>query len=776
MGLCEGLVASRDEAGIMNREKEIFSIAAELETPQERAAYLKGACGDDTALREAVEELLGAHFEVHDFLPTMPGDIAPLTEGEGSVIGRYKLLQKLGEGGFGIVYMAEQREPVKRRVALKVIKLGMDTKHVVGRFEAERQALALMDHPHIAKVLDGGATDQGRPYFVMELVRGIPVTQYSDENQLTTHERLSLFAKICAAVGHAHQKGVIHRDLKPDNVLVSMGDGQDHHPKVIDFGIAKATQQELTDKTLFTRFEEFVGTPVYMSPEQANYSQLDIDTRTDVYSLGVLLYELLSGKPPFNSKDLLSSGVDEIRRRIREEDPPRPSTRLHGLEEATRSRIAERRSVQPDVLRKTLRQEIDWIIMKAMEKDRNRRYATVDALAADIERYLRGEPVEACPPTASYRFQKALRQNKAAVTLIGAVFAALAIGALVSAWQAIRVTKANARSTTLLRNSYEVQASALRKTIEPGRHFKTLETLAAAAKIQPSLSLRNEAIAAMILPDVKLSQPLPRHRTSSTFAVDSVAEHYAAYEEDGTGTLFRVSDHSKVSDLPSMGGKVKRVRFGPFGKSLAVSSDRDGLHVTVFDKLTKGLQIKDASPYAWDFSPNGRQLAVGLSQLHAIALFDLASRKQVAQFPYEPFPGKTGISYVLQYDPSGKRLAVVAGSQNISEQLVIYDLESQQEWMRLTDNPGRLRNVAWHPNGKSLAVSCEDFNIYVWDLESQSQTSVLRGHLSQPSQLSFHPSGRVLCSSAWDTHDSHLGTPQRALSLGVSRSASPICE
>ncbi len=338
--------------GTTNRrsEKEIFFDCIEKPTPQERAAFLDGACGNDPLFRRGIEDLLAQHFGPGSFMQEPAVDVAPttllpapLSEGPGTVIGRYKLLEQIGEGGFGVVYVAEQKEPVKRRLALKIIKLGMDTQQVVARFEAERQALALMDHPNIAKVLDAGATDTGRPYFVMELVRGVPITQYCDENNLPTIERLELFIAVCQAIQHAHQKGIIHRDIKPSNILVTLHDGVPV-PKVIDFGIAKATQGDLTDKTIYTQFQQFVGTPAYMSPEQAEMSGLDIDTRSDIYSLGVLLYELLTGKTPFDAKELVQAGLDEMRRTIREKEPIRPSTRLHGFTPEELTATAKRRS------------------------------------------------------------------------------------------------------------------------------------------------------------------------------------------------------------------------------------------------------------------------------------------------------------------------------------------------------------------------------------------------------------------------------------------------
>jgi serine/threonine protein kinase/tetratricopeptide (TPR) repeat protein len=351
------------------------------------------------------------------------------------MIGRYRLLQKIGEGGFGIVYMAEQKEPVKRRLALKIIKIGMDTREVVSRFEAERQALALMDHPNIAKVLDAGATETGRPYFVMELVRGTRITDYCDEQNLPTLERLKLFTQVCQAVQHAHQKGIIHRDLKPSNILVTLNDGV-AVPKIIDFGIAKATQVELTDKTVFTRFQQFIGTPAYMSPEQADLTSVDIDTRTDIYSLGVLLYELLTGKTPFDSTELLQAGLEAMRRTIREKEPPKPSTRLSTLRGDELTTTAKRHGLEPPKLISRLCGDLDWIVMKCLEKDRARRYETANGLARDIQRHLGNEPVTAGPPGPRYRIGKFVRRNKWLIVASACVLAVLTLGILASVWEA----------------------------------------------------------------------------------------------------------------------------------------------------------------------------------------------------------------------------------------------------------------------------------------------------------------------------------------------------
>jgi eukaryotic-like serine/threonine-protein kinase len=421
-------------------EKAVFNQARGIASSDERLAYLQQACAGNAETLRRILDLLRVYDQEKSFLESPPVAPSvtmdePVTETPGTMIGAYKLLERIGEGGFGVVYMAEQTEPVRRKVALKVLKAGMDTRQVVARFEAERQALAIMDHPNIAKVHDGGTTPSGRPYFVMELVRGVPITEFCDQNHLTPRQRLDLFIPVCQAVQHAHQKGIIHRDLKPSNILVAMHDTTPV-PKVIDFGIAKALGQELTDKTLFTGFAQMVGTPLYMSPEQAGQSGLDIDTRSDIYSLGVLLYELLTGTTPFDKERFKQAAYDEIRRIIREEDPPRPSTRLSSLGSplapreasedtiATRSSLASvaaQRHTEPVKLTKLVRGELDWIVMKALEKDRNRRYETANGLAADVQRYLADEPVQACPPSAAYRLGKFARRNKGALAMAGLV-------------------------------------------------------------------------------------------------------------------------------------------------------------------------------------------------------------------------------------------------------------------------------------------------------------------------------------------------------------------
>ncbi len=423
--------------GKSGRDIEVFTEAVRLSI-EERAAFLDRACTGDQDLRRRIEALLRSNDRVGAFLEQPPEVVgegrikAAGGEKPGDRVGRYKLLQQIGEGGYGVVFMAEQDEPVRRRVALKIIKPGMDTKGVIARFEAERQALALMDHRNIAKIFDAGATDSGRPYFVMELVRGIKITEYCDQHSLATEERLKLFVQVCQAIQHAHQKGIIHRDIKPSNIMVTATLEGAILPIVIDFGIAKATtNQRLTDKTLFTAFEMLIGTPAYMSPEQAVLTSVDVDTRTDIYSLGVLLYELLTGSTPFDTEGLLKAGLDEIRRVIREQEPVRPSTRLSKLTVADLTTVAQHRKSEPPTLIRAVRGDLDWIAMKALEKDRTRRYETANGLAMDIQRYLANEAISARPPSKLYKLQKLVLRNKLLFAGVGVIALLLFVSLIV---------------------------------------------------------------------------------------------------------------------------------------------------------------------------------------------------------------------------------------------------------------------------------------------------------------------------------------------------------
>ncbi len=449
-------------------ESAIFNAAVKL-PPGQRDEFLAAACAGNVVLRKEVEGLLREHDDEASGFMAAPAVVLatdafpPIAEGAGTVIGHYKLLQKIGEGGFGVVYMAEQQEPVRRKVAFKIIKPGMDTREVIARFESERQALALMDHPNIARVLDAGATESGRPYFVMELVKGVPITEYCDKNNLPADKRLELFITICHAVQHAHQKGVIHRDLKPTNVMVTLHDGTPV-PKVIDFGVAKATTQRLTERTLFTAYGQMVGTPAYMSPEQAEMSGLDIDTRSDIYSLGVLLYELLTGTTPFDSKRLRDAGYVEMQRIIREEEPPRPSTRVSTLGAAL-TVVSSHRSTDPSKLRQLLRGDLDLIVMKAMEKERSRRYETPNSFAEDIQRYLKHEAILARPQSAAYRMQKWIQRNRAAAITTAAIALLLVLGTVISTWLAIRASRAS-RDALMAKNEAETNLREVKKQRE----------------------------------------------------------------------------------------------------------------------------------------------------------------------------------------------------------------------------------------------------------------------------------------------------------------------
>jgi serine/threonine protein kinase len=491
------------------REKAVFVDALEIADPEQRSQFLDQACGADQALREQVEKLLALSQSAGDFfkdcapaLEAEPADAAQvLSAAESSLepeipetkrIGSYKLLQKLGEGGYGVVYMAEQEQPIRRRVALKIIKLGMDTKNVIARFEAERQALALMDHPNIARVLDAGATETGRPYFVMELVYGVKITEYCDQNRVSMKERLQLFIQVCNAVQHAHQKGIIHRDLKPSNIMVTMHDGVPV-PKVIDFGIAKATEQRLTDKTLFTSYAQLMGTPAYMSPEQMELSGLNLDTRSDIYSLGVLLYELLTGRTPFDTTDLLKVGVEELRRTVCEREPLSPSAKLKTLNNDELTKTAKRRHIEPPRLVSQLRGDLDWIVLKCLEKDRTRRYPTTNGLAMDVERYLREEAILARPPSRLYRLHKLVRRNRMAFLFGAVAIAALLLGTLISALMFFKEREAR-NSEARLRKAAEVRekTSHVAALVTQRQFEKADKLLANIPLVSPSIEVAGE--------------------------------------------------------------------------------------------------------------------------------------------------------------------------------------------------------------------------------------------------------------------------------------------
>jgi serine/threonine-protein kinase len=552
--------------------KAIFLQALECQAPDELHRFLDDACSGDAALRARAEELLRAHQDAGNFLGGLPPLDAtqdkPLAECAGTVIGPYKLLEQIGEGGMGLVFMADQLRPVRRRVAVKVLKPGMDTRQVVARFEAERQALALMDHPHIAKMFDAGTTASGRPFFVMELVRGVPITEFCDQRRLTTRQRLELFATVCQAVQHAHQKGIIHRDLKPSNVLVTLHDTV-AVPKVIDFGIAKATSQPLTERTLFTHFAQMIGTPLYMSPEQAEMNSLDVDTRSDVYALGVLLYELLTGTTPFESETLKKVGLDELRRIIREDEPPRPSARLSTLAKADLSTVAERRGADPKRLSQAMRGELDWIVMRCLEKDRNRRYESASALAADVQRYVNDEPVLACPPSASYRLKKFSRRHRGGLAVAALVFVFVTALAGGIGWV---VGDRAARQAEVEGRVAEALAVAEAKLPQGNPRDPELITAARKAEAQLLSGLVGDELrqrVERVLADVAMLAKLEQIR------LDQAAVKYGNFDTVGADAAYAQTFREYGIDVEALGVQEAgaRIRQRDIGKHLAAALD-----------------------------------------------------------------------------------------------------------------------------------------------------------------------------------------------------------
>ncbi|MBA3484324.1 MAG: protein kinase, partial [Pirellulales bacterium] len=684
----------------------------------DRCAYLDDACAVDDGLRRRVEGMLAAEGEAGNFLqcpPPPPGATSewPLTEHPGSQIGAYKLLEQIGEGGFGVVFMAEQERPVRRRVALKVIKPGMDTRQVIARFEAERQALALLDHPNISRVLDAGATESGRPYFVMELVRGVPLTDFCDKNRLTVGERLELFNTVCHAVQHAHQKGIIHRDVKPTNVLVTLHDGAPV-AKLIDFGVAKATGQRLTEKTLFTGFAQMVGTPLYMSPEQAEMSGLDIDTRSDIYSLGVMLYELLTGTTPFDQERLRTAGCDEVRRIIREEEPDRPSARISTLALAATTISANRRT---DAIRlsQSFRGELDWIVMKALEKDRNRRYETADAFAADIQRYLNDEPVQACPATAWYRLRKFARRNKA-VFVTGSVVAVallVAIGSLISG-----VLVLAASNATVRQEQFQTREALDR---EKGTSYSRSIALA-----ERRMSAGNVGGAEELLDECP-----PELRGWEW--------NFLKRQRYGNAAPLEHSD------------TVVRVTFSPNGREIA-SGCLDGT-VRIWDSQTgqnlHTLRCKSPLVRALAYSPDGQLLAAGYND--GVICVWTASTGEL----FATLRGHEQTVWQVAFSPDGRTLA--SGGQDRSVR--IWNIERKQDGNAdpliriLADQPAHVTGVGFSSDGGRVLAACRDGTVKTWDVSTGEEASSFRRRLPYVDNACFSPDGRQL---AWSCQDGFI--------------------
>ncbi len=661
-----------------------------------------------------------------------------LSEKPGDKIGPYKLLQQIGEGGCGVVYMAEQQEPIRRRVALKVIKLGMDTKQVIARFEVERQALALMDHPSIARVLDAGTTETGRPYFVMELVRGIKITEYCDENNLATEQRLDLFMQVCHAIQHAHQKGIIHRDIKPSNILVTVVDGRPV-PKVIDFGIAKAIGQQLTDKTLFTAFEQFIGTLAYMSPEQAQLSGVDVDTRSDIYSLGVLLYELLTGHTPFDPKTLVAAGLDEMRRLIREKEPPRPSTRISTLDVAERTTVAKHRQAEPAALRRLVRGDLDWIVMKCLEKDRGRRYETANNVAVDIVHHLQHRPVSAAAPGTFYRAEKFIRRHKAGLAVAGALVLLLAAGVVVSTWQAVRATQAE-REQTRLRQAAEARAYASDMSLA-GHSASSGANL---GSVQHLLSRWQQ------------SKPDRRgwewyylnglcHRDLLTINADTNGVMCVAWSPDGerlasagrdsTVRIWDASTGRKITELHGHADTVHTVAWSPDGTRLATASEDSTVRVWDAVTSTAVLTLTGHSDavfgVAW--SRDGKKLA-STSQDGIVKIWDPATGAEVLTVPLPPER-----LYVRSWNVDGTRLAVFAGD-------TARVLDTLTGRTLLTLDYGA--NATWSPDGKWLATGGADSLVRIFDAATGTNVAIVGLHEHSVMCVAWSPDGTRLASSS----------------------------
>ncbi len=675
------------------RVKELFGALLDLPDAQARQAFLERECAGDADLRERLEELLKAHENPASALERPLATVEPPAdapaeksppgpglgetsayhgpgEGVGSIIaGKYKLLEALGQGGMGDVFMAQQTAPVKRLVALKLIKPGMDSRQVLARFEAERQALALMDHPNIAKVLDAGATESGRPFFVMELVKGVPITRFCDERQLSPRERLELFIPVCQAIQHAHQKGVIHRDIKPSNVLVALYDDRPV-PKVIDFGVAKAAGSQLTDASLVTGFGAIVGTPEYMSPEQAQLNQLDIDTRSDVYALGVLLYELLTGMTPIDRKRLGQNALLEILRVIREEEPQRPSARLSTCE--TLASIAATRRTEPAKLSRLLRGELDWIVMKCLEKERSRRYETASALARDVERYLSDEVVEARPPSANYRLRKFVRKHRTALAMAATVVLLLVAGVAVSTWQAVRATRAEGHARDEQEKTAEALTVAERNQQEAELQRKKAETQAASLAVDIDLKYCEDGDIALGL--LRLAETLK-----------SIPEHAKELREFAALNILAW-------------GQKKRPAIGPL--------THDGYDVTQAILSPDGRTVlslgRDGTPRLWE-SVSGKQRKTLGQPLQVIEKWG-----GLLQFSKD---GSTALALTLHPNEESRHFSGWVSRWPVT--ITLWDVATGQLRATLSQDAGHFADARLSQNG-SLLVMISGGNVFIW--------------------------------------------------------------
>jgi WD40 repeat protein/serine/threonine protein kinase len=703
-----------------DRLEELLERVLEMEL-HERGPFLDRVCLDDPELRKRVEAVLAAEGMRGRFMdePTAHQEIfpdGPQDAAIGSMIGPYKILQEIGEGGYGLVYLAEQREPVNRRVALKVIKLGMDTRQVIARFEAERQALAMMDHPNIAKVFDAGATDNGRPFFVMELVRGVAITEYCDQCKLPTGKRLQLFTHVCRAVHHAHQKGIIHRDLKPSNILVTLHDGVPV-PKVIDFGIAKATNVRLTEKTLFTDFRQFVGTPAYTSPEQMEMSGLDVDTRSDVYSLGVLLYELLTGTTPVDMATLKEAAYAEIQRTIVETEPPRPSMRVSTLTNERQLEVAAARAELPGKLPKLLRGELDWIAMKALEKERARRYESASAMAQDVDRFLENEPVQAVAPSIVYRLQKFARRNRAAT----AVMAAILIGSLVSLVFGIIAVRASQ-----LKDAARLEAEGSEGEARRNLYIADMNV------VQGALEIGNMERALTLL-----EGHIP---TGDEVDLRHFEWHYH------WGQAHRELFNLLADDHPDDGTKpdpIWDLALSPDSGLLASAGRNGKIRIWDLARMEERFQFSIlAGKFAWvDISPNGQHLVASgedwTLERPNVVIWNLREQKETHRFTIAPSKSPANPQFVSD------GTVCVGGSDG---NLWFLDLDTK-EARSVKGHDASIVGVDYNIGADRLVTTSDDNWIHVWDPEEP--TPVTSIELPEPKKRGLarlSPDGRLIAS------------------------------
>jgi WD40 repeat protein/serine/threonine protein kinase len=750
---------------LLMNERDLFMAALQVEDAAERAAYLKRACAGDDALRQRVDALLAALEQAGSFLqqpvrdprtmsaasPPGPSSGSDPAEGPGTVIGPYKLHEQIGEGGFGVVFMAEQQEPIRRKVAVKIVKPGMDSRQIIARFEAERQALALMDHPNIAKVLDGGATESGRPFFVMEFVKGIPFTKYCDDARLSVQERLALFMPVCHAVQHAHQKGIIHRDLKPSNILVCLYDGVPI-PKVIDFGLAKAMYQPLTEHTLHTAQGLMMGTPLYMSPEQAELNNLDVDTRTDVYSLGVILYELLTGTTPLERKRFKEAAWQEMLRLIKEEEPPMPSMRLSGS--GTLPAVAAQRKLEPAKLTKLVRGDLDWIVMKALDKERGRRYETANGLGRDIQNYLADEPVEATPPSASYRLRKFARKHKKALVttvafavllLAGAVLSTLlTVWAIAAEGDAVEARdEADKVATSAEADLYVARMNVAQTDWENANVGRILELLEPYRQLPAGK--RDPRGWEWYYQDrlCQLELRTLKGHTGQVFSVafDPDGSRLASASADGTIKVWDVASGQELRELKGHIGQVSSVAFSPDGSRLASASDET---IKIWD-AARGQVLRTLKGHTGDvqsvtFSPDGRRLA-SASVDNTIKVWDLARGNEP-----RTLKGHTGAVLSVAFSPDGSRLA----SASYDGTIKLWNTANGHQLLTFTGHAGRVTSVAFGPDSSRLASAGFDRKIKVWDTASGEKLREFNGHTGVVLSVAFSPDGSRLASASGD--------------------------